>query len=146
MKLLIIIAIAESTMVANRSVIPKGAKSSITTITPKVATAETSHDGASLPLIRSAGFTGRLSRLMIELPSWPMLIEENIKGTNNGMKAARKKPDARPLISPGLARIGARKDTEITTGIAMNLARSFRLVSALNSFIARSDDKELKLK
>jgi len=75
-----------------------------------------------------------------------MLIEENIKGTNNGMKAARKKPDARPLISPGLARIGARKDTEITTGIAMNLARSFRLVSALNSFIARSDDKELKLK
>jgi hypothetical protein len=144
MKLLTTIAIDATTKVANALLKPRGASISKPAITPETAMPEISQAGASFPLIMSVGVIGRLSKFMIEFPSWPMVIEENMNGTMKGMNAARKKPGPLPLMSLGLANVGTKKDIATTTGIAMNLARSFRLSSALNSFIAKTDAKGLK--
>ena len=76
--------------------------------------------------------------LAMELPSCPMLMEESIMGRMREVSARSTKvtPDRVLLGFAPAVNIGSKEDTTINTGMARNLAISFRLARDLNSLEA----------
>jgi hypothetical protein len=78
--------------------------------------------------------------LAMELPSCPILIEDSIMGRTRDVSArsTRLTPDRAVLGSAPEVNTGSKEETTSNTGMARNLAISFRLARDLNSFEANA--------